>query len=90
MLRGHKTSCNEKENVYRTEQNISLIWYIKGTILVLLEVTDLRVYLYHLPHISSSLAAGPAYPFFLFADAAVAGLFLSLALAAAVPPSSQH
>lgn len=72
MLRGHKTSCNERENSHRTEQNTSLIWHI----LVLLEFTNLKVYIYPLPHISSSLPAGPAYPFFPFSAAAVAGLFL--------------
>lgn len=46
MLRGHKTSCNKEKNSYRTEQNISLIWHITGTIFVLLEVTNLKVCIY--------------------------------------------
>lgn len=43
-----------------------------------------------LPNVSSSLPTGPAYPFFPFSAVTAVSLLLSLALAAAVPPSSQH
>lgn len=91
MSRGQKIPCSERENSYGTEQSISVVQHIKGTILVLLENTNLEVYIYVLYHIFP--------PLFLLDQPTPSSCFLlhqwlsfsfSLHLPSAVPPSSWH